>query len=177
MHSLRLPFVSRRATWFSLGLMGALLATARAEVKVGAVFPSLATAGLVRLAGAELPATAGQVVLVDFWASWCAPCKASFPTLAKLHQDYASRGVVIAAVGIDEKEAAAIGFVKKLAPPFATLHDRTQALVKQVVVPTMPTTYLIGRDGRVRFVHEGFHGERTDRELRQHLDTLLAEKS
>ena len=66
--------------------------------------------------------------------------------------------------------------MKKLAPPFATLHDRTQTLVKQVVVPAMPTSYLIGRDGRVRFVHEGFHGETTDRELRQHIEALLAEK-
>jgi thiol-disulfide isomerase/thioredoxin len=156
--------------------MGAILSPARAEVKVGDAFPSLAAAGLVSLAGGDLPATGGKVVLVDFWASWCAPCKASFPTMASLHQNYASRGLVIAAVGIDEKAAAAVAFVKKLAPPFATLHDRNQTLVKQVVVPTMPTTYLVGRDGRVRFVHEGFHGERTDRELRQHLETLLAEK-
>jgi thiol-disulfide isomerase/thioredoxin len=117
------------------------------------------------------------VVLVDFWASWCGPCKASFPALAQLQRDFAARGLLIAAVSVDEKPAAASAFVKKLAPNFPTLHDRSQTLVKQVGVPTMPTSYLLGRDGRVRFVHQGFHGETTERELRRQIETLLAEKS
>jgi thiol-disulfide isomerase/thioredoxin len=153
------------------------LAPLCAQVKVGDPFPALAPAGLVQLAGGELPATAGKVVLVDFWASWCGPCKASFPMMAALHRDFAARGLVIAAIGIDEKAAAAEAFVKKLAPPFSTLHDRGQRLVPQVAPPTMPTSYLIGRDGRVRHVHQGFHGERTARELRQQIEALLAEKS
>jgi thiol-disulfide isomerase/thioredoxin len=145
----------------------------RAEVKVGDTFPSLS--GLTALTGTA-PATQGSVVLVDFWASWCAPCKASFPMMAKLYQDFASQGLVIAAVGIDEKPAAATAFIRKLAPPFPTLHDSTQKLVREVEVPTMPTSYLIGRDGRVRFVHQGFHDGATERELRQEIQSLLAEK-
>jgi thiol-disulfide isomerase/thioredoxin len=159
-----------------LALLGCGCAVASAQVRVGEAFPPLADPALVRLGEVSLPATAGQVVLVDFWASWCAPCKASFPVLAKLQREYGSRGLVIAAVGIDEKSTAATAFVQKLAPPFPTLHDRAQKLVKQVVVPTMPTTYLVGRDGRLRFVHEGFHGERSEREIRLHLEKLLAEK-
>ena len=149
---------------------------ARADIKVGEPFPAFAPAGVVNLAGGELPATSGQIVLVDFWASWCAPCKASFPAMAKLHADYASRGLVIAAVSIDEKPAAALAFWKKLSPPFATLHDREQKLVQQVGVPTMPTSYLLDRAGRVRFVHEGFHGDATDKKIRQEIEALLAEK-
>ncbi|MEI6463555.1 MAG: TlpA disulfide reductase family protein [Verrucomicrobiota bacterium] len=157
-------------------LVGTAVLPARAEIKVGSPFPALAAAGLEPLSGGSLPDTTGKVVLVDFWASWCAPCKASFPMIAKLHQDLSGRGLIIAAVGIDEKPALAAAFVKKLAPPFLTLHDKQQKLVQQVVVPTMPTSYLIGRDGRVRFVHEGFHGEATDRELRRQIESLLAEK-
>ncbi len=150
---------------------------ARADIKVGDTFPALAPAGVVSLANGDVPAPTGHVMLVDFWASWCAPCKASFPAMGKIFSDFSSRGVLIAAVSIDEKPAAASAFVKKLAPPFTTLHDREQKLVKQVVVPTMPTSYLLDRTGKVRFVHEGFHGDATDKEIRREIEQLLAEKS
>ena len=160
---------------FSAALACATLA--RAEIKVGDTFPALAPNGVVSLTASEVPAMSGQVVLVDFWASWCAPCKASFPAMAKIHADLAPRGLIIAAVSIDEKPALAAAFVKKLAPPFATLHDRELKLVKQVVVPTMPTSYLVDRSGKVRFEHEGFHGDATDKQVRHEIEQLLAEKS
>lgn len=148
----------------------------RAEVKVGDVFPALSAANLAPLTG-QMPTSSGGVVLVDFWASWCGPCKASFPVMAKLHKDYAARGFAVVAVSVDEKQPAATAFAKKLAPPFATVHDHEGKLVAQVAVPTMPTSYLVGRDGRVRFVHAGFHGDSSERELRKEIESLLSEKS
>ena len=147
---------------------------ARADIGVGDVFPSLSSAGLT-IAG--VPALAGRVVLIDFWASWCAPCKASFPSYARLHADYAAREFVIVAVSVDESAAAYASFIKKLQPPFVVVRDEEQKLAKAVNVPAMPTSYLLGRDGRVRFVHQGFHGAATETELRQNIDSLLAEKS
>jgi thiol-disulfide isomerase/thioredoxin len=162
---------------FAFALRIPAAAATAAEVKAGDVFPALAAPGVIPLNGSGMPETAGKVVLVDFWASWCAPCKASFPMMARLHNDFAARGLVIAAVGVDEKPAAAAAFAKKLSPPFATLHDRAHTLVNLVGVPTMPTSYLLGRDGRVRFVHQGFHGDASDRELRKQIEALLGEKT
>ena len=145
-----------------------------AEVGVGDLFPVLAAAGLE---GGPLPASDGRVVLVDFWASWCAPCKASFPAYARLYADDAPRGLLIVAVSVDEHPAAYTAFLKDLRPPFATARDSAHRLVREVSVSAMPSCYLVGRDGRVRFRHRGFHGSSTENELRTEIDLLLAEPS
>lgn len=167
----------RKFILYPVAVAAALLVTtlARADVKVGDTFPALADTDLVNLAGGNIPAISGKVTLVDFWASWCAPCKASFPAMAKLYNEYASRGLQIVAVSIDEKPGAAVAFWKKMAPPFIALHDRNQKLVQEVVVPTMPTSYVVDRQGHVRFIHAGFHGDLS--EVRKEIDELLASKS
>jgi thiol-disulfide isomerase/thioredoxin len=162
----------RHKVWAGSLLVFACLAGGHAEMLVGDKFPPLDASAL---AGGTPPATAGKVTLVDFWASWCDPCKVSFPTYAQLHADYRSRGLVIVAVSVDENQTKFEAFVKQQAPPFATLRDKAHQLVSQVKVPTMPTCYLLGRDGRVRFVHQSFHGAETDREIRREIDLLLTE--
>ncbi len=158
---------------FSIFLLGFVAAVfARAQTGVGDVFPALDQAGLA----GSLPDTAGKVVLVDFWASWCAPCKASFPALARLYNDYGSRGLVVVAVSVDEKASAYTAFVQKFNPPFAVPHDQAQKLVSAVRVPTMPSTYLLDRSGRVRFLHRGFQGKETESEMRRQIEALLAGK-
>lgn len=152
-------------------LLGAAALPAHARLAAGDAFPSLSEAALE----GTLPATDGRVVLVDFWASWCAPCKASFPALAQLHADYASRGVVILGVSVDDKAADYDAFLKKHAPPFATVRDRTHKLAAAAQVPAMPTTFIIGRDGRIRAIQPGYHGETTEKVLRAALDAALAE--
>ena len=133
----------------------------RAELKPGDAFPVWATAGLT---GGPLPVTAGHVTIVDFWASWCAPCKASFPAYARIQADYAARGLVVVAVSVDDRVLDYEGFLAKFHPSFATLLDQRKRLVSMVKVPAMPTSYVLDRDGRVRFVHEGFHGSATEKE-------------
>jgi thiol-disulfide isomerase/thioredoxin len=167
----RLPALLRMA---AAAAFAALAAGVSAQVAPGSAFPPLAAAGLT---GGSLPQTAGKVLLVDFWASWCAPCKASFPVYSQLNAAYADRGMVIVAVSVDESPGAYSAFVARLKPGFATLHDSKQALVKEVQVPTMPTSYLVDRSGKVRFMHPGFHGEQTERELRGEIEALLAEKA
>ncbi len=144
-----------------------------AELPVGAPFPALASSALT----GSLPVTAGHVTVVDFWASWCAPCRASFPVYSQLHDDYAARELVILGVGVDDTAPAYAGFVAKMHPRFPTVHDAHHLLVAQVDVPTMPTCYLLDRAGRVRFVHAGFHGRASEAELRREIELLLAERS
>lgn len=166
----------RRSPWFALaGAAFALLAAALpAQVAPGSPFPALARYGLT---GGLIPETSGKVVLVDFWASWCAPCKASFPAYSLLDADCAGRGLVIIAVGVDDSPDAYASFVSRMRPPFATVNDGQHRLVSAVQVPTMPTCYLIDRSGRVRFVHAGFHGGQTERELRGEIEGLLRERA
>jgi thiol-disulfide isomerase/thioredoxin len=152
----------------------ALSAQLRAQVVPGDSFPPLAAAGL---SGGELPETAGRVVLVDFWASWCAPCKASFPTYSRLQSEYAARGLVVVAVGVDDSLSAYGAFVARMNPAFTTVCDSRHKLVGLVQVPTMPTSYLLDRTGRVRFEHSGFHGDQTEQELRREIETLLGNES
>ena len=173
---LRESIFQRRFMPWSVALMVVCLSalTTSAQVNRGDAFPDLRAVGLIE---SEMPETSGHVVLVDFWASWCAPCKASFPALARLHKKFEPRGLVIVAVSVDEKPAAYAAFLKKMQPPFVVAHDHEQKLVNAVKVPTMPTSYLIGRDGRVRFVHRGFHGSTTEAELRRNIESMLNENN
>jgi thiol-disulfide isomerase/thioredoxin len=150
----------------------ALAASAPAEVKIGQPFPHLAG---FALEGA-LPALEGQVVLVDFWATWCAPCKASFPAYSELAKELAGRGFVLLAVSVDKTSGPYEEFLKRFAPAFPTVRDGAQKLVGEVQVPAMPTSYLIDRHGVLRSVHSGFHGADTVRSLREEIIRLLEEK-
>jgi thiol-disulfide isomerase/thioredoxin len=166
--------VNAMTRWAGLFLMAAeLTAQLHAQDGLGASFPSLAAAGL---SGGSLPETAGRAVIVDFWASWCAPCKASFPEYSRLQTAYAARGLTIVAIGVDDSPSAFEAFVAKLRPTFTTLHDSRHEFVRLVQVPTMPISFLVDRSGRVRFVHPGFHGDQTEREIRREIEALLDEK-
>jgi len=157
-----------------LGLTGwlAIAALALADVKVGAPFPALETFGLE----GTLPPTEGRVVMIDFWATWCAPCKASFPAYSAMQKELAERGLTIVAVSVDKQKEPYAEFLKKFAPDFVTVRDGGQKLVSAIKVPGMPTCYLVDRKGILRVIHSGYHGDASVRELREEITKLLEEK-
>jgi thiol-disulfide isomerase/thioredoxin len=146
-----------------------LAAGAAAQPAVGSSLPKLSSL----LPGASLPSTSGKVVLVDFWASWCAPCKASFPAMSRLQAKYGSRGLVIIGIGVDEDAAKYQAFVAKNKPGFALVHDAQQKAAAFFNPPTMPTSYLVDRSGKIRYIHQGFRGAKTEAEYVREIESLL----
>jgi thiol-disulfide isomerase/thioredoxin len=158
----------------TVSLFAVLVSGSSAQVVAGSTFPSLSGSAL---AGDALPPPAGKVVVVDFWASWCAPCKASFPAYSRLQNQFGGQGLVIVGVSVDDNASAYAAFVSKYKPAFFTVRDAQQKLVSAVQVPTMPTSYIIDRNGKVRYVHAGFHGAQTEHELIAEIELLLGEKA
>lgn len=146
-----------------------LIPTALAA-KVGEALPKLAPL----LPGAALPNTKGKVVLVDFWASWCGPCKASFPALNRLQEKYAAKGLVIIGVGVDDDAAKHQTFATAMKPKFTLAHDSTHKAAAFFNPPSMPTSYLVDRKGIIRHVHSGFRGAKTEAEYVAEIEALLA---
>jgi len=98
----------------------------------------------------------GHVVYVDFWASWCDPCRRSFPWLRTLHENYSAKGLVIVAINLDKDRVAAERFLVKYPAPFKVAFDPAGGTAEAFHVQAMPTSYLIGKDGRVLETHAGF---------------------
>lgn len=123
----------------------------------------------------ELAALKGKVVLVDFWASWCGPCKQEMPVLETLHKKYGEQGLVVIGVNIDNNPKKMNKFLAGTPVSFRIVHDRKLAVASKYEPGTMPTSYFIGRDGKVRYVHEGFQ-KKDAGELEERVVELLAEE-
>ena len=98
----------------------------------------------------------GKVVYLDFWASWCVPCIKSFPWMDEIKQKYSEKGFEIIAINLDKDRAAADDFLKKLNVSFTIAFDESGDSAAKYKLKGMPTSYLIGRDGKVYASHIGF---------------------
>lgn len=97
----------------------------------------------------------GKVVLIDFWASWCIPCRVSFPLYNKLYAKYKDRGFEILALNTDSEISKAHTFLKDFPVAFTVLEDGKDA-AKQLNLSEMPTSFLVNKDGTIIQKHEGF---------------------
>lgn len=140
-------------------------------IKVGDTFPELSSFGLEGKLPDDLK---GKVVLVDFWASWCGPCKDSFPVMENLQQKFGSKGLIILAVNLDEDAAAMKDFLKDHPASFTIVRDASKKLVSTANIASMPTSMVIGADGKVVSIHKGFHGKDTAKEYAKEFEGLLS---
>jgi cytochrome c biogenesis protein CcmG, thiol:disulfide interchange protein DsbE len=119
--------------------------------KVGAKAPSLAVE-TVNGSG-KVAIVPGKVTLVDFWATWCPPCKESFPKYEELYVKYKSHGFELIAVNIDDEKAGINGFVKNAGAKFPVGWDKGHVLADCWKPAGMPTAYIIDKKGVVRHIH------------------------
>lgn len=114
----------------------------------------------------------GKVVLIDFWASWCAPCKEEMPFLERLYRRLRSQGFVVVGVSVDAERKNASDFIAKLKVSFPIVHDGKHAIADRFKPPRMPTSYVLDREGKIRHVHEGWRKEDAPK-LEQEIMALL----
>jgi peroxiredoxin len=98
----------------------------------------------------------GRVVMVNFWATWCGPCRIEMPHLARLYEKYRASGFQLFGVNIDEDPRQAATVATKLGLHFPVLLDTEKRVSKLYDLSTMPSTVLIDRNGRVRYIHRGY---------------------
>jgi thiol-disulfide isomerase/thioredoxin len=123
---------------------------------------------------ADLAHYRGQVVYVDFWASWCGPCRQSFPFMNQLQSDFGDKGLTVVAVNLDEEVSDAQSFLASHPASFNVAGGANQECAASFHVEAMPSSYLIDRAGKVRYIHHGFRSG--DAELLHGLAaTLVAE--
>jgi cytochrome c biogenesis protein CcmG/thiol:disulfide interchange protein DsbE len=128
-------------------------------VSMRRIFMSICLAALVPVQAApslDLTALRGRVVYLDFWASWCGPCRQSFPWMETMKSTYEALGLDIVAVNLDTHRSDADRFLKQFHPTFDLRFDPKGELAQFYKVEGMPTSVLIDRHGVTRFTHVGF---------------------
>ena len=141
-----------------VALLTTLLCTAppaAAAVNPGAAAPAFTLAardgGKVSLADLK-----GQVVMINFWATWCGPCRQEMPLLAQLQAKYEPLGFTLLGVNVEPDSAAAVTWLKGVPVTFPILFDTDSAVAGRFGVEGMPSTVLVDRNGQVRYVHRGY---------------------
>jgi len=118
----------------------------------------------------------GKVVVLDFWASWCVPCRRSFPWWNTMHARYADEGLIIIGVNLDNDLQDAAKFLDEYSADFKIHYDQDKVLAKQHGVQAMPSTYILGRDGELLARHFGFKVKQQEEYEAVLIDALRAEE-
>ena len=149
----------RRLAFALLAAVAVALPLPALAVDAGQPAPAFA---LPRAAGdvLTLESLKGRVVLVDFWASWCAPCKRSFPWMNELQRKYGEQGLAVVAINVDKRRADADRFLAQVPANFDVVFDPDGKTPAAYAVRGMPSSYLVDARGNVVEVEAGFNDQR-----------------
>lgn len=119
----------------------------------------------------------GEIVYVDFWASWCAPCRKSFPWMNQMQAAYEAKGFKIIAVNVDQERALADKFLHDVPVQFDVIYDKEGRLAKSFKVKGMPSSYLIDSEGNIKVAHKGFFEKNLEQYENEIRSLLKAERA
>lgn len=142
--------------------------------KVGQSAPTTELESITGGPPVDLADYKGQVVLVDFWASWCPPCIKSLPLFNEMRTELKDYGFEVLAINMDEDKNEGLKFYNKLGVSFPSGYDPTGKMAELWGVEAMPTSFLVDRQGKVRMEHKGFK-EKDLPHLREKIMTLIRE--
>lgn len=117
----------------------------------------------------------GKVLLVDFWASWCAPCRESLPAFEQIRNEVGTDDFEVIAVNVDKKARDGLDFLEQYPVTYPVAHDPEGNIARIYAVKGMPMSYLVDRQGTIRLVHEGFNNKHIPR-LKAAIAELVAEE-
>ena len=152
---------SQLATGIALAL-GLVVSSNAGAVDNGVVAPAIAAVDS-NGRSVDLKNLRGKVVYVDFWASWCAPCRRSFPWMNAMHEKYSAKGLVVVGINVDKKRADADRFLAQVPAQFTVAYDPEGKTPTAYAIKGMPSSVLIDAQGRVIAAHAGFRDD--DREM------------
>ncbi len=139
---------------------------------VGAPAPDFAASSVNGKGRAAVKASSGKVLIVDFWATWCEPCKKSFPKLQDLYTKFKTSGMDLIAVSEDDENSGIQDFGTTFGAKFPLVWDDGKAIAGKWKPKSMPSTFIVDKKGIVRFVHFGYHdGE--EGEIEKEVKSLL----
>ncbi len=125
------------------------------SAQVGSPAPSFSLEDLMGNT-VNLSAFEGKVVFLDFWAPWCTPCKEELPALEGLYRIYNREGFEVIAVAVDSSGKSASRFLQRIVVSYPVVLDNNKAVAEAYRCSHLPTSYIIGRDGILRYIHKGF---------------------
>ncbi len=142
--------------WFFFLLLTSLFSTAKTP-DAGEVAPNFSLPVLGSSETVSLEDFRGQIVLLDFWASWCGPCLVSMPFYQQMQDEYTGQAFKVIAVSVDEEAEPALDFIQDRDLNMLFLHDITGSLAAKYQLPGMPTSFLLDADGTIVDVQVGFN--------------------